>query len=181
MPTKTKKSETSRRLRGTMTDASRLRNPHARPRRINARPIIDMDVPIRVLDRTAERLEPRLLLLTAEPIFTSPKCGRHSITYRCRYHHWAADRELHERDIYADSPAAAVEKLCERMIGFNVSVLEIFAVRPPLTRDQVAEIRAANEDLDADRRRLGICGDGPQREKAIEEWLRVPAQSARRV
>jgi hypothetical protein len=171
MPMKTKSKKPPRRLRGSMTDASRLRNPYARPRRICSWSVIDNSVPIRVVDRRAERLEPLLLLLTSEPMVTGPRCGRHSIIYRCRYRHWAADRELHERDVYADSPAAAIERLRQRMIGFNVSAIEIFAIRPPLTREQVVDIKAANAAMDAERRQLGICGDGEPWQKAIEAWL----------
>jgi hypothetical protein len=57
------------------------------------------------------------------------------------------------------------------MVGFDVETLEIFAVRAPLTQDQVAAVHAANEQVDADRRRMGIYGEEPERAAAVEKWL----------
>lgn len=173
MPTKTKvKRRGPPRLRGTMSDASKLRNPNARPRRISSRPTIRESSPIRVVDRTAERLEPSLLILTAEPMACGNKFGKHSIVYRCHYSSDRADRELHERDVFARTGAEALEKLCDRMEGFDVTTLEIFGVRPPLTGDQVAAIGQMNEDLRVERVRMGIYGEGDSRTKMIEHWLR---------
>lgn len=178
MKTRSAKPHPVHRLRGTMTNASKLRNPYAKGRRIPSRRSPKDPDPIAIVDRTAEHLEPPLLVLAREPMLSGDRWGKHTILYRCRYHGGREDAELHEREIYAATAAAALQGLQRGMIGFYVTAVEIYAIRPPLTREQVAEIQAANEALDQERQRLGIYGEGEQRQKAIEQWL-CSAQSAR--
>lgn len=170
MPTKTTvKRRGPHRLRGTMSDASKLRNPNARPRRGNLRPMAETAL-CEVIDRTAEGIDPRMLIL-ADGELGWDNMARWSILYRCIYRSCHEDGELHQRDFIAASRAGAIQKLQRRMVGFGVATVELFTVRPPLARDQVAAVRQANEDLSVERRRLGIYGDGPEREKRIEQWL----------
>jgi hypothetical protein len=151
-------------------DASTLRNPHARPRRGSLRPVVETALCM-VVDRTAERLDAGLVIRVEEPL-SWDNMARWSILYRCRYGTGHAGQELHERDFIGSSRAGVIERLQRRMIGFGVETLEIFAVRGPLTREQVAVVHAANEQLEIERRRLGIYGDGPPRAAAIEKWLK---------
>jgi hypothetical protein len=175
MLTKIRRSKSSwcrngRAVPGTISDPTTLRNPHARPRRGSHRPVIETAL-CGVVDRCGERLEPRMTILSEDPLGWD-NMAKWSILYRCRYRSGHEDRELHELDIVAAGPAGALERLQRRLIGFDVDVLEIFALRPPLSREQVALVQRSNDQLDIERHRLGIYGDGEQRQQAIEQWLR---------
>ena len=159
------KRKTPRRVSG---DPSTLRNPHARPRRGSLRPTVETAL-CAVVDRTAERLWAGLVILAEEPL-SWDNMARWSIVYRCCYGSGHEDAELHERDIIGASRAGVIERLQRRLVGFDVRTLEICAVQAPLRRDQVAAVHAANEQLDAERRRLGIYGEEPER-AAVEKWL----------
>jgi hypothetical protein len=130
------------------------------------------------VDRTAERLWAGLTIL-AEDSLGWGNMARWSIVYRCRYGGSREDVALHERDIIGSSRAGAIERLQRRMVGFAVQSLEIFEVRAPLTRDQVVAVHEANEQLDAERRRLGIFG-GPGTEKNYYDWLTTEEPGAKR-
>ncbi len=163
-----RRHRSARPLRGSMTDCSTLKNPHARPRAVRRTP--KETTLCQVIDRTAERIEPRMVVLSSLP-FLWDNMARWSILYACRYRSGYRDMQLHEYETIAATRAGAIESLQKRLVGFAVAAVEIFEVRPPLTRDQVAEIQTANEELDQERQRLGIYGEGEQRENAIKAWL----------
>lgn len=65
--------------------------------------------------------------------------------------------------------------LCVRRLAHDYAARQVtvFSLRAPLTPEQAAEVEAANDLLAAERRRLGIYGEGQAREQAIEKWLRT--------
>ena len=176
MPTRTRTSRSfhrsSRRSAapGRIGDASTIRNPYARVRGGSRRPAVATDL-CEVIDRTAEGIEPRLVFFGCHSM-SWDNMARWSIRYACRYHCGRRDMELHERDLISATRTGAIDSLRHGLIGFGVESVEIFAIRPPLTRDQVAAVAVANDELDLERRRLGIYGEGEPRQKAIERWLR---------
>ena len=182
MPTKTKTTKPGRTgtrsaAPGRIGDPATRRNEYARPRRGSRRPGVAAHLPL-VMDRTAEGIEPRMVVLGGHPLFWD-NMARWSITYRCRYNSGHADQESHVRDVIAATRPGAIEQLQRRLVGCGVEVIELLAVRPPLSREEVTAVREANEALAAERTRLGICGEGPERERAIERWLQDSARSDR--
>jgi len=65
--------------------------------------------------------------------------------------------------------------LCVRRLADDYAARQVtvFSLRGPMTQEQLAEIVAADDLLAAERRWLGIYGEGPQRERAIEKWLQA--------
>ena len=177
MRTKTRTSKPRRRSGppGTISDPRTLRNPYARPSRGSRRPLVETAL-CAVVDRTAERIEARMIVLGHTPL-SWDNMARWSIIYACRYRSGRRDVELHEVDLIAVSRADALTRLPQCVVGFDVERVEVFGCRGPLTRVEVAEIRAANEALDAERRQLGIygpCEMGGPRDRAVQEWLQEP-------
>lgn len=166
---RTTKSKKARRGARALGDVTTLRNPHARPRRGRRAPA---EVYLAaVVDRTSERYEPRLLVQGGESL-SWDNMARWSLVYRCRYGSGDEDRDMHERDFVAAGRDGAIAQLQRRLMGFNVTAVEIHAVRAPLTAEQREAVHAANEWLELERRRVGIVGQGPIRVAAIDEWLR---------
>jgi hypothetical protein len=178
MPTKTRTSRRRTAAPGRIGDPRTIRNPYARVRGGSRRPVAPTDL-CAVLDRTAERYEPRMIVLGSEPLAWD-NMARWSILYRCRYGSGHEGRELHARDVITATRTGAIEALQRLLVGCNVERVELFVVRPPLTRAQVEEINAWNEDLEAERRRAGIYGQGEPRQAAIERWLTTETQRTQR-
>jgi len=82
--------------------------------------------------------------------------------------------------VIAATRSGAIDGLRRALVGFGVERVELFAVRPPLTREQVAAVHAANDEMDQMKRAAGIYGEGTARERAIEEWLTTETQRAQR-
>jgi len=169
MKARTTKSNTAPRGNQALGDPGTLRNPHARPRCGSRRPMAEVHLAV-VEDHTAAGYEPRLLVLVSEPLLWD-NMARWSIVYRCRYGSGHEDAELHDRDFVAAARDGAIEQLRRRMVGFDVSVIELYAVRAPLTGAEREAVHAANEWLELQRRAVGILGDGPLRARSIEAWL----------
>ncbi len=155
MPTKTRtkpRHRPARPLRGSMTDCTTLRNPYARPRRIWRRPGVTNLPP--VVERPEEYAMVRILHERGE-LLAWDNMAVWELTYRCLYYDGREDVEVDVRQVIAATRAKAITILQQLLVGFGVAQIVLYHVRPPLTREQVADINAVNAELELERKRAG--------------------------
>jgi len=122
------------------------RNPYARPASGPPAPPLPP-----VADCTGRGDEtPAIVFDTGEQYsWDNPACWR--LEYRCLYESGVQDRRLHVRSIIAATRGRAIETLQELLRWARVRTVELYAARGPMSPEELAFVREANEELEKER------------------------------